>query len=121
VEAGTDPHVRWIEDRFPADFGRIDWRKVPGSSCRRCATDAERDALFRAALERHCADPDRPVVVVWGNALKPVLQLSAAHALEHATLLLDADFDTWIYSPQGDWLIEHYHEGELCSGVGRPR
>lgn len=119
-EAGTDAHMRWIEDRFPAGVGRVDWGRVPGSSCRRCSSRAERDALFRAALDRHCPAPECPVVIVWGNAIKPVLQMSAAHAREHAALLLDADFDTWVYSPRGTWLIEYYHEGELCSGTSRP-
>lgn len=103
----------WIEQRFPIGFARVAWSEVPGARSERWNTDQERDRLFRGMLEDHIAHGSNLVAVVWGNAAKPSIVLSAGAIHEHCSILLDSDFDTWVYSPSADWLIECYHEGEL--------
>jgi hypothetical protein len=106
----------WIARRFPIGFARVEWRDVPGSACRRYGSDQERDRLFRALLGEYAPRDGDPVVIVWGNAAKPSIRIGAAAALAHCSSLLDSDFDLWVYSPGGDWLIECYHESEHCAG-----
>ena len=50
------------------------------------------------------------------NTLKPGLRLSTEAICRHVTELLDADFDAWLSSETGDWLLECYHEGEIAYG-----
>lgn len=106
----------WIGCRFPWDIGRIDWTAVADS--RRIAwRDAPtRDTAFLALLAELSPSPDEALTLVWGNALKPALRLSAAAIRRHLGELLDADFDAWLSSGTGDWLLECYHEGEIAYG-----
>jgi hypothetical protein len=105
----------WIERRFPLGFARVEWSGVPGAECRPWSSDAERDRIFAEMLGERASGEER-IVIVWGNAARPSLELSAAAARAHCTLLLDADFDLWAYAPGEDWLIECYHENEHRAG-----
>lgn len=108
---------RWIKSRFPIGSARVEWAEVRGSTCTMFQSDSDRDQLFRQRLLEQSADSADEVVIIWGNSAKPAVQtcVSAVHQ-EHCSVILDADFDTWLYAPAGDWLIECHHEGEICSG-----
>lgn len=106
---------RW-ERAFPvASWGRVDWEKVPGST--RLAVHGSDAAGERVReLLAGAARPDEPVWVMWSNALRPMLLLPAAAVAKHAALVIEVDWDTWIFDGGPAWCIEHYHEDELCFG-----
>ena len=106
----------WLGRRFPWDIGRIRWAAVPGSERIPWQDPAARDAACLATLTALWPSPDEALTLVWGNALKPGLRLSAGAVRRHLGDLLDADFDAWLSSETGDWLLECYHEGEIAYG-----
>lgn len=106
----------WIEQLFPiASYGRIDWSKVPTSKCQRWETEQERNTLVSQALAISASDPESYITVIW-LANKPAICMQVVDAQACLAEILDADWDTWIYSPTDFWLIENYHEGEVCVG-----
>ncbi len=106
----------WLGRRFPWDIGRIRWAAVPGSERIPWQDPVARDAACLATLTALWPSPDETLTLVWGNALKPGLRLSAGAVCRHLGELLDADFDAWLSSETGDWLLESYHEGEIAYG-----
>lgn len=106
----------WLGRHFPWDIGRIDWTAVAGSRRIAWQDPAARDAACLAAMTALWSSADEALTLVWGNALKPGLRLSAAAVRQHLGELLDADFDTWLSSETGDWLLECHHEGEIAYG-----
>jgi hypothetical protein len=106
----------WIQAHFPIGFARVDWDRVAGAVRTGWGLDAERDATFRQLLQQGAGAPETRVLVVWGNAQKPSVRLEAGTLAELCPEFLAADFDLWVYSPAGRWLVECYHEGELCYG-----
>lgn len=107
----------WIEKRFPIRWGRVDWSDLHDVKCARWSAYEERDPVFRRTLWERGNRDDDSVVVVWGNGGKPCIHTNLAIVSEHCRVLLDADFEIWVFAPDGNWLIEYYYEGELWSGV----
>ncbi|HEX8695879.1 MAG TPA: hypothetical protein VF746_25915 [Longimicrobium sp.] len=106
---------RW-ERAFPvASWGRVDWEKVPGST-RLAVHDYDAAGERVRELLAGAARPGEPVWVMWSNALRPMLRLPAAAVAKHAALVVEVDWDTWIFDGEPAWCIEHYHEDELCFG-----
>ena len=109
----------WLEKNFPiASWGRIDWPKVPNSSCITWTDDSELLLAFQRILVESRLDNNLEitVIVIWGNGLRPSLQISLDTFLKYANAMFEEDWDTWVYSESDNWLIEVYHEGEICFG-----
>ena len=109
----------WLEKNFPiASWGRIDWPKVPNSSCITWTDDSELLLAFQRILVESKLDNNLEitVIVIWGNGLRPSLQISLDTFLKYANAMFEEDWDTWVYSESDNWLIEVYHEGEICFG-----
>lgn len=116
-DVSPDSHAGWITQHFPiAQPGRIDWGRVPGAECWPCRTYEECVALFSQVLGIYASAEHTDVIVIWSDANKPGLRISASAAVAIADELLCADFDTWVYAPEGRWLIECYERTELCAG-----
>ena len=109
----------WLEKNFPiASWGRIDWPKVPNSSCITWTDDSELLLAFQRILVESRLDNNLEitVIVIWANGLRPSLQISLNTFLKYANAMFEEDWDTWVYSESDNWLIEVYHEGEICFG-----
>ena len=69
----------WLEKNFPiASWGRIDWPKVPNSSCITWTDDSELLLAFQRILVESRLDNNLEitVIVIWANGLRPSLQIS---------------------------------------------
>ena len=109
----------WLEKNFPiASWGRIDWPKVPNSSCITWTNDSELMLAFQRILVESRLDNklEITVIVIWSNGLKPCLQINLNTFLKYANAMFQEDWDTWVYSESDNWCIEVYHEGEICFG-----
>ena len=109
----------WLEKNFPiASWGRIDWPKVPNSSCITWTDDSELLLAFQRILVESRLDNNLEitVIVIWANGLRPSLQISLNTFLKYANAMFEEDWDTWVYSESDNWLIEVYHEEEICFG-----
>ena len=103
----------WLKKNFPiASWGRIDWPKVPNSSCITWNNDSELLLAFQRILVESKLNEklEISVIVLWTNALKPPLQINLDTFLKYANAMFEEDWDTWVYSESDNWCIEVYHE-----------
>ncbi|QNP49491.1 hypothetical protein [Diaphorobacter aerolatus] len=51
------------------------------------------------------------VIIVWSNAIKPVLSSKIELLKDYSLEIVTEDWDFWIFGDH--WILEKYHEGEL--------
>ncbi|MBW4643878.1 MAG: hypothetical protein KME23_12960 [Goleter apudmare HA4340-LM2] len=113
-----NPASSWLTENFPiAWWGRVNWEKVDG--CMQSAvfvTDYENfsQKLQQIILNQNLGNPN--VIIVWADANTLSLELSLSLVVQHAQLVCQQSWDTWIICPQDNWCIEYYHEGEISFG-----
>ena len=112
---GQNKFSVWIESLFPVAFARVDWEKLPGAICRNWHTDQERLELVSNCLEKYIHDLENDIIIAWSAGI-PAIRTKVRDAYTCLTEILEVDWETWIYDPESNWLIESYHEGEVCSG-----
>ncbi|MEM8638537.1 MAG: hypothetical protein AAGG51_06980 [Cyanobacteria bacterium P01_G01_bin.54] len=106
----------WIEGLFSvASHGRVDWRKVPGSTRQNWHTAQDRIERVTDCLVSYAHNLESDIVIAWLEN-KPALRVKVGDGRACLTEILEVDWETWIYDPEDNWLIESYHEGEVCSG-----
>jgi len=109
--------TEWTQKAFPFGFSSIDWSRVPSHHCVEWASLEELVVAFRKMTEsmNHAG----LVVVMWGNALCPVLEMSLGDVRQIATQIFEeheTSTDVLFFSRSDRWLIEMHHEGTLCFG-----
>ncbi|MEL6442582.1 MAG: hypothetical protein AAFQ80_25495 [Cyanobacteria bacterium J06621_8] len=114
LEANTE----WLKSNFPiAIAGRIDWQKVPGSLCIKYSDyDELLSAFEKIVLEQQLGGS---LIVSWSNGLKLPIRIKMNVMKKYAAEIFEEDWETWICNEQDQWLIENYHDGELCFGKCR--
>jgi hypothetical protein len=53
------------------------------------------------------------VIVVWSNANKPLLSIEIEVFKRNAMPIFDECMDTWVFDPNGTFVLECYHEGTI--------
>jgi hypothetical protein len=107
----------WWAQHFPfASWGRIQWSALPDHVCHTWTAkwDDLVDTFHTLCDTEELKDPN--VVIIWSNALRPALICPLHVVRDHAAIIFEADFDTWLLCPSKAWCIEVYHEGEICFG-----
>lgn len=96
------------EKRFPQHFksmmGRVNW-----SSSEKCYQ------LIDIAYVKQYGIEDTEVYVLWDNQ-NFVISTKLIHIIEHYDDVTAVSFDTWFVSVDYNFVIEHYHEGEILLG-----
>ena len=114
----TTANFEWLKKNFPIVFwGRINWEKVPDSTCIQYFDDYE---LLLSAFEKIVAqqqlENNPNLIVWWGNALRLPIQIDMEVLRKYAESIFQEDWETWICNKQDGWIIENYHDGEMCFG-----
>lgn len=98
-------------DMFPVTrWARIDWEKIEDK------TMLDRDDVSGTAATLLRRDLDREVYAIWDDGALPVLRAPLRVVLNNLKQVRAVSFDTWIFSPDGGFVIEFYHEGEVMLG-----
>jgi hypothetical protein len=105
----------WLSSNFPFEpWGRIAESKVRYS--RRYKTSKfvyDYQYLLQEFIKLEGLDADQKVIVLWYSVNTPVLKLKLTDVVNNAESIFQFDWDTWIFSQEMYWCIEHYHEGEI--------
>ena len=111
----------WLEENFfITSGGRLDWDSVPDKVCKKWSSISDLLCVFRNLFgEESIKNED--VFVLWTNALKSILKLRMSTVLKYDKMILEEDWDTWIYSERHKWCIEVFHDGEICFGYSCKR
>jgi hypothetical protein len=113
--AEDEPLIAWITDRFTVDrWSSIDWGAVAE---RQCISAEGRDPtvwLGSLAAEKALGDPI--VAVVFADSTAPCLTMRYAEMAKNAETVIDFNFQTWVFDPSSDWIIEFHHDLRWCWG-----
>ena len=111
----TTANTEWLENNFPiASAGRINWQKVPLSVCIKYSDYSELLSAFEKIVAQQQLEGN--LIVSWTNALKLPIRIDMKVLRKHAELIFAEDWETWICNEQDEWLIENYHDDEICFG-----
>ncbi|WP_300670331.1 hypothetical protein [Desulfoluna sp.] len=113
-----DEAFAWIAETFPYVFSGIDWDKVPGATKIWHGSDDERDRLISTLLATHLL-PSDVVVVTFGNADTPSIELQAEAVIHYTALFADEDEDIWVTESAKGFCLESYHEGYVGVKAGQ--
>ena len=111
-------NTEWLKNNFPiVSWGRINWEKVPNSTCIQYYDDYD---LLLSAFEDIVAQQqleyNQNLIISWANALTLPILIDMEVLRKHAESIFAEDWETWICNEQDGWLIENYHDGEICFG-----
>jgi hypothetical protein len=95
-----------------ASHGRIDWDRLSNINRYQVSDDCAASKTIIKIIEKHALTGI--AIVVWSDAgINPIL-IDASNISEYALRICEEDWDCWIISEKGSWVIEKYHEGEVC-------
>ena len=111
-------NTEWIENNFPiVSWGRVNWEKVPNSMCIKYYDDYD---LLLSAFEKIVAqqqlEDNQNLIVSWTNAVRLPILIDMEVLRKYAESIFAEDWETWICNERDGWLIENYHDGEICFG-----
>ncbi len=96
------PFTRWANIDWDKLENKVSWHFDTWQEQSSCATDCI-TKLPNSGM----------VVVVWSNALKPSLSMEIEVFKRNAMQIFDECMDTWVFDPNGLFVLECYHEGIL--------
>ncbi|HMM19086.1 MAG TPA: hypothetical protein PKA10_00010 [Selenomonadales bacterium] len=98
---------------FPmTSWGRIDWDKVENKI---------RITSINEAIEKLVGEQKRVekiAYILWDEASLPALKTNLEKISQVIDDVIAVSFDTWIFCPSAQFVIEFYHEGEITVGWG---
>ncbi len=86
-------------------LGRVDWREI-----------ASKKLILSLNELGNIIKYDSTVYVCWDDANLPVLSCKLKILVENLYDVTCFSFDTWLFNPEEEWIIEFYHEGEVVFG-----
>lgn len=96
---------------FPmTKWGRIDWENV----CGQFEQVSKKDILTQ--LNRVYHDIDTRVYILWDEVSLPTIRTDLNKVINAIDDVTAVSFNTWIFCPSANYLIEFYHENEIRVG-----
>lgn len=91
-------------------MGRIEWEKV--------SNHAEVNTIDEiiSFLDQNVNEYSNVVYVIWDEGILPVIQTTLYKVLKDIDDVTAVSFDTWIFSPSKEYVIEIFHDGEVRVG-----
>jgi hypothetical protein len=107
---------RMVSDFPVVEWGRLDWSRIPK---RKWVSGIGEIIDF---LSHHVDVEEQEVYVLWGYGREPFsdppfLRTTLMNALKHYEELRDYGSDAWLYAPDGTFVVEFYHEGDIVVGM----
>ncbi|MBN2908783.1 hypothetical protein JQC72_04505 [Polycladomyces sp. WAk] len=101
-----------LGEKFPfTSWGRIDWEKVDNRLYL-----ASSDEIIRY-FKRETNPFNGIVYIIWDEAALPAVKSDLQTILQVIDDVTAVSFDTWLYCPSDEYVIEFYHEGEIVLGM----
>jgi hypothetical protein len=97
---------------FPmTSWGRIDWEKTI------CKMEKVEKEKVITQLSRHNRNIEKEVYIFWDEITLPVVKSNLKKIIEVIDDVTAVSFDTWIFCPGENYVIEFSHGGELTIGI----
>lgn len=101
-----------FESSFPfTEWGRIEWRKV--------SNHAEVNTVDEiiSFLHKTKKEYSNNVYIIWDEGTLPILYSTLDKVFEVIDDVTAVSFDTWLFSPSSEYVIEIFHDGEIKVGL----
>lgn len=109
----VDLEAQLSELKLPiANHGRIDWPLIDKFERIDFLDDASAARELSKILTKKKLD--EILTVTWSNDLTYSLLIDVKILIEFLESIVSEDWDFWIVPASGKWIIEKYHEGEIC-------
>jgi hypothetical protein len=95
-----------------ATHGRIDWDQLPDSHRHQVANDHAAAQTIRNIIYRYRLTG--AAMVAWSDATITPIAIKIKDVSDLWEKICKEDWDCWIISIESNWVIEKYHEGEVC-------
>ena len=110
----TDAAFNMLVQRFPfTRWGRIDWSQVKHSMKVNSVS-----GILSLLIEQGRKTQD-DVFILWDEAKLPAIKSKIYVILNHIEEVTLVSFDTWIFCPDDNYIVEFYHEGEITIGFSK--
>jgi hypothetical protein len=107
----TDEVFHMLTQRFTfTRWGRIDWSQV-----KHCTTVNSVSDILSVLMDKG-REIHNPVFILWDEAKLPAIKSNIQRVLSHIEEITIVSFDTWIFCPDDNYVIEFYHEGDITIG-----
>ncbi len=93
-------------------WSRVDWSKITN----KYTIDTDVCEILGILKSNHLDIKD-DIMILWNEATLPVIEIKLNKMLENVDDVTAVGFDTWIYCPKNDYVIEFYHNGETIFGI----
>ena len=98
---------------YPSEFSGLAWNKIRNSKKAVYSSIDERNKIISTVVTQYL-DLSDTAFITWGDAYKPILEMTAKLAAENSGVMADEDFDMWILNLEKGFCLEHYHEGYVA-------
>ncbi|KAB2494521.1 CDI toxin immunity protein [Priestia endophytica] len=104
--------IKQFEQCFPiTQWARVEWEKVENHIQAEYLEDIE------DFLEQCDELEENDFYIIWNDAMMPVVKAKLACIFDTIDDVLAVSFDTWLFSPTINGVVEFHHEGETRVGV----
>ena len=91
--------------KFPmTQWGRIEWDTIGN----KLVEIEERDIMTK--LGGVSLEVNKEIYILWDNATLPAIKSDLTKVLDVIDDVASVSFDTWIFCPESNYVIEFYHE-----------
>jgi hypothetical protein len=91
---------------------RIDWEKIEIKASLHMPNQ-----LIPTLNQLYSYSIDDTVYVLWNNASLPVIQSNIKAILAHIDNVTCVGFETWLYNPWQQYIVEFYYLGDITVGI----
>ena len=99
-----------------ASHGRIDWNKIQNKYSYEVQDDQQAAKAVTEIIQAY--NLTGSAMLVWTDANLNPLTIEIDDICKYAVEICEEDWDCWIISVSNNWVIEKYHEGEVCYASG---
>jgi hypothetical protein len=115
VLADDESLMAWIAGRFTIDqSSSIEWETVAQRQC--VAAEGQDPSAWLGNLADEKALGDPIVAVVFAASTAPSVRMRYGEFVAHADIVVDFNWQTWVFDPGSDWVIEFHHDLRWCWG-----
>ncbi|WP_013334514.1 hypothetical protein [Gloeothece verrucosa] len=112
-EVETEEIFAKFENTFPISaWGRIKWEKIQQKIEVKSVSE-----IIPDLNQYFSAEKLDKIYILWDNGSLPAIEAPLIQVLNVIDDVTAVSFDTWLFSPILEYVVEFYHEGDITIGI----
>jgi len=110
-EEKKDTIIEKMLDSFPPTlWGSISWKEVEDK------ISIKKIDEISFYLDKYSKKNPHAIYIIWHEADLPIVKTNFKNILDNLFDVKEVSCDTWLYSPEDNWVIEFHHDGNITIG-----